>query len=217
MSALKREIEHIGFLFQQGGIRKLYEYVSENIAFDLKNGIETSMWLEKGDFTSHPPMFDHGVRYRASLTSEVLQAFQKIAGLMPQASFFDMGCGKGKVLCLAAKTGLFSHITGIDYYPVFLKTAEQNLKNLKQTGVSLVEADMTKFDDFAPDSIIYMYNPADLVVIDKVRENLEKTCRRAIVIYNKPLHAEVFKDWRVIDYKTSPDLDRNTTIFGFNV
>ena len=74
---LHKELHHLLFLAKNGGVKKLMDHLYENILFDLKNGTNTSAWLEKNDFKHHPENFEHGIRYRASATNEVVDALSE--------------------------------------------------------------------------------------------------------------------------------------------
>lgn len=219
MTDLSEQPDHRAFLLEQGGDEKVQDHLKENVAFDEQHGTNTADWLPKNKFANHPDNFDKGVRYRAAATSEILTAFDKIKSLIDtsEAGYYDMGCGKGKTLLIAGMTQNFNEVVGIDYYQPFLDIADQNIETCHLDDIKLHFNDMTKFKDFKDTSVVFMYNPADADIIDKVRQNLEESTSKAIVIYNKPLHAEVFKDWRTLDHKVSNDLDHETIILGFGL
>ncbi len=214
--SLKRKAEHVRFLVNQGGLPKLWHHMQQNIMFDVKHGTDTSGWLRKVEFEVKPPNFEHGVRYRASATSEINKSLQTVSDLIEtsQAGYYDLGCGKGKTLCMVGMRENYAHIMGIDYYAPFLESAQENLDICRLDNVELREGDMTEFKDYMETSVIFMYNPAEKIVIEKVRDNLEKLCRRAIVIYNKPLHEKVFQDWDIVSRKVSRDPDHTTSIYA---
>lgn len=217
MSHLNKK--HKDFLLDKGGEDKVDDYYRENVAFDIEHGTDTADWLPKDEFKQHPANFSHGVLYRASPTSELIRAFGVIADKIDTSSagFYDMGCGKGKTLLLAGMSQKFNEVVGVDYYQPFLNTAKSNLDICGVDDVKLHYADMSQYKDFKDTSVVFMYNPADAEIIDKVRQNLEECATKAIVIYNKPLHAELFKDWSILDHKGSDDPDHETVILGFGL
>jgi tRNA G46 methylase TrmB len=123
------EVKYWSFLYCSGGIFRIRDYLAENVAFDLQYGTNTSGWLETVSFEERPKNLNHGVRYRASYTSEVLRALKFASKCIDFSSstFIDMGCGKGKVLMLAALTHNFKEIIGVDYYKPFLDIARFNI------------------------------------------------------------------------------------------
>ncbi|MGH1455956.1 MAG: methyltransferase domain-containing protein [Alphaproteobacteria bacterium] len=213
------EIKHLHFLLNNGGFAKVSDHVRENVWFDITNGTNTSSWLKKTDFKDKPKNFEHGVRYRASATSEICAALKTACKEINAADcgYYDLGCGKGKTNFIAADRYPFIENIGIDYYQPLLDVAQSNIKKSKSNGVIFLNQDMSEFNSYQKNSIIYLYNPAGEKIIDTVRQNIESACDRAIVIYNKPEHEGVFNDWRVITRKTHRDRDHCTTIFGWNV
>jgi len=216
---LRTELKHAGFLFNQGHFGKIFDHLKENVAFDVKHGTETSLWLNKEDFAHQPKNFEHGVRYRASSTKEIRRALEMVAKLISpkDASYYDLGCGKGKTLCIAGMDYDYKILHGVDYYQPFLDLAQTNLNRCNVDNVKLHYGDMREFSDYDETSVIFLYNPADNVIIDAVRENLEHYTKRAIVVYNKPEHETVFlrNKWQLVDRKTSLDPDHNTSVYSF--
>ncbi len=219
MGIFDNSMDHVKFLIKNGGITKLFDHFKENVLFDLTHGTDTSAWLEKRRFKIHPKNFKFGVRYRASATNEIKASLNKISGIIDTSDsiFFDLGCGKGKVICIAGLQYDFKDIIGIDYYQPFLDQAQKNLDICKLDNAKITLNDMADFKDFAENSVVFLYNPANEVVIDKVRQNIENNSKKAIIIYNKPEHESVFKGWNVISKNTSADPDHCTTILSYGI
>ncbi len=195
----------------------MLDHIRENILFDLRYGTNTSSWLQTNQFDQKPVNLKHGVRYRAAATSEIAEALNKAAQIIEpsQTSFYDLGCGKGKVLCVAALNHKFRRIAGVDYYQPFLDQVERNAQICGLEGVELHFEDMSDFKGYEERSVIFLYNPADAYILDKVRQNVEALTKKAVVIYNKPVHEEVFKDWTLVSKKKARDPDHCTSIFSF--
>lgn len=215
---LSNTLEHLSFLYKEGGLTKVWDTFLQNVAFDLKHGTRTTEWLQKHDFEVKPDNFDHGVRYRAAATNEVSEALEKVSQYIDisQAGYYDLGCGKGKTLCIAGLQHDFNSITGVDYYSPFIKQAQSNLDTLGLKNINLEFNDMTQFTKFEKKAVVFLYNPADEIVLDKVRENLEENTDQALVIYNKPIHEDVFQNWNLLDKKVNDDPDHCTSIFTFS-
>lgn len=213
------EIKHLHFLLTNGGIAKLTDHFKENVWFDLMHGLNTSAWLKKTDFKEQPKNFEFGVRYRASATSEICESLKTATKILNAADcgYYDLGCGKGKTIFIAVDRYPFQEYVGIDYYAPFLDIAKGNLKKQHNDNVKLLLQDMSEFKDYHKESIIFLYNPAGETIIDAVRSNIENACDKAIVIYNKPVHEDLLKDWNVLSRKTASDPDHCTTIFGWNI
>ncbi len=114
--------------------------------------------------------------------------------------FLDLGCGKGRALCVAAHYG-FSKLTGIDISKNFLTAARENIENTIKTlepkpAYNLQHADAYYFD--IPDSCdcVFLFNPFNDVIMSGVAENIKDSLRRnprtIFILYKNPLHKEFF-------------------------
>ncbi|MBP6431004.1 MAG: class I SAM-dependent methyltransferase [Ferruginibacter sp.] len=113
--------------------------------------------------------------------------------------FLDIGCGKGRALCVAAHNG-FKKVTGIDFSKELCAVAEKNLTQTKQQIAALqykvYNNDAFYFDIPSDIDCIFLFNPFDEVIMSGVVENilisLEETPRSLFVIYVNPLNKELF-------------------------
>lgn len=215
----ENEIEHLKFLFDLGGFSKIIDYIDENITFDIKYGTDTSNWLPKNRFNTKPLNIEHGIRYRAAATSKIENALSIVSNTINtnNAGFYDLGCGKGKVLCIAGMQYNYDKLIGIDYYSDFLKIADKNLGICNVKNVHLLLDDMTNYTEFKETSVVFLYNPADDIVLNQVRDNLQKHTKKCVLIYIKPLHENIFKDWKIVSKTISKDLDHCTTILTYGI
>jgi SAM-dependent methyltransferase len=113
--------------------------------------------------------------------------------------FLDIGCGKGRALCMAAHHG-FKQVTGLDFAKDLCKIAEENLNLTKQNILDL-EFKVINNDAFyfeIPDDVdcIFFFNPFDEVimsaVVNNIFESLQNNPRKLHIIYVNPLHKEQF-------------------------
>lgn len=216
------------FLFHTGGIRRIWDHWYENVLFDLKHGVDTASWLPVEEFPKGLDNLDHGVRYRASYTSEVRRSIDQALVFLKEKGyeekdirFTDIGCGKGKVLVQVAKEYGFKSVTGIDYNLDFLKTAKKNFEKAKVSNVELMHGDATGYDCFNGVNVVYLYNPFDEVILSQVIQNICKSNSKTVLIYNKPVHADAFRTdmgWRLLEDKKgwSPDWETKQFQFGFH-
>lgn len=113
----------------------------------------------------------------------------------------DIGCGKGRVLCVAAHFG-FSHLEGLEFSKIFCKEAEANLEIIKQRIPSIkyniVNNDAFYFEIPTSVDCIFMFNPFDEIIMSGVINNIElslkKNPRNLSVVYMNPLHKKLFID-----------------------
>ena len=115
--------------------------------------------------------------------------------------FLDIGCGKGRALCVAAHFG-FNQLSGIDFSEKFCETAIKNLDNTKlqlpTINFSIFAQDAATVKVSADTDCIFLFNPFDEVVMKKVVGNiissLESKPRLLNIIYANPLHKNLFTE-----------------------
>lgn len=113
--------------------------------------------------------------------------------------FLDMGCGKGRALCVATHYG-FNKVTGIDLSKDLCEIATENLSltnhKFPDLQFKIINNDAFYFE--IPDDVdcIFFFNPFDEIimsaVVNNIFESLQNNPRKLQVIYANPLHKEQF-------------------------
>lgn len=117
----------------------------------------------------------------------------------PRTHFLDLGCGKGRALCLAAHAG-FGQVTGVD---LSKDLCEQATINLKETKKQVADFNFTLINNDAfyyeiPDEVdcIFLFNPFDEIimsaVVNNIFESLQNNPRKIQIVYANPIHKEQF-------------------------
>ena len=117
----------------------------------------------------------------------------------PSLHFLDIGCGKGRALCVAAHQG-YTHITGIDFSKELCDDAIVNLNTTKQKLPTLkyevITKDAMNFEIPADVDCIFLFNPFDVVIMGAVVFNIMESAREypreIIIAYANPLYEELF-------------------------
>ncbi len=128
------------------------------------------------------------------------ELFDKIS-LTSYSHFIDIGCGKGRALCVAAKYGV-KNITGIDFSKTLCLEAEKNISAIQPSfpNTIFIIENKNATEYIIPHDVdcIFLFNPFDEIIIKKVVENiqhsLEKRKRAITVIYVNPMHKELFTE-----------------------
>jgi hypothetical protein len=158
------------------------------------------------------PTVEGGVHY-TPLPYRVVFDILKRMELKPSDVLVDLGSGKGRVLCCAARMDL-KKVVGIEVNPVLNVDARQNLSNLRgrRTPVEILEM---LAQDYSYDGVtaIYMYNPFDRPIMEMAMNRVQESYRRAPrpfkIAYANCLHEEPLKklgwlkkleEWPVEDY-----------------
>jgi SAM-dependent methyltransferase len=138
--------------------------------WDRKFGVDTSGQIDLIDIDVVGTNRDGG--YSSVSTSPTAYTF--LSTLFPadwkKFTFVDVGCGKGRVLMLAALQG-FDTIIGIEFAPLICQIAEQNLVRFsgrRPAEWSIVNADATAAD--LPSGVpllIYSFNPFKAEIWEK--------------------------------------------------
>ncbi len=111
----------------------------------------------------------------------------------------DYGCGKGRVLLVAAECG-FSRCVGIEFMPELCKVARLNVaryqrKTGSKTDIQIIQTDAAEYDVLADQTHFYFFNPFEArvlrSVLERIKQSLQRNPRRAYVIYNTPKHGQV--------------------------
>lgn len=199
-------INYFFYLAWNWNISIAWKILKEEIKGEKKFGINTTgadelKKLEAlGIDTSHATIY-MPVSYQ--LLEEIFAQLERPESKpKPQAGpdhFIDIGCGKGRALCVAAHHG-FTKLTGVDLSREFCDQAKENLAITKQQFPEL-EYDIINNDAFyfeiPPDAnYIFLFNPFDEVIMSGVLNmlfsSLHKYPREFSLVYVNPLHKKLF-------------------------
>ena len=148
---------------------------------------------EKGIDISHATMYQ-------PLNYYVLEKLmEKAAQDIGNKTFTDIGCGKGRVMAVAAYYG-FKRITGIDFSKEFCNEARLTTESCKEkfpdTIFTLINNDAFYFDIPRDIMTIFFFNPFDEVIMSGVVSNIMKSLRHAPramrILYANPLYKSLF-------------------------
>jgi SAM-dependent methyltransferase len=177
-----------------------WHIVKQEMRGEKKYGINTTgadelkQLEKKGIDTSHATIYmpaDYGL----------LETVFKQVNLAAFKHFVDIGCGKGRAMCVAAEHGA-TKITGIDFSKDLCMAAEKNMiavsKENPELQYEIINNDAFYYEIPTDVDCIFMFNPFDEVildgVVDRIIESLEAYPRRMTIIYINPLYKEVFTD-----------------------
>lgn len=130
---------------------------------------------------------------------ELIEAALKEIPVKNKRHFLDIGCGKGRAMCVAAYHG-FTRISGVDFSRTFCEAAEKNLLTVKQQLPAIdffISVEDAAGTIIPPDvDCIFLFNPFDETVMKKVvhniKQSLDKHPRALNIIYANPLYKKLF-------------------------
>jgi len=108
------------------------------------------------------------VDFLAQLMKDLERLIQKP---VPKNLFVDFGSGKGAAIIHAKSLG-FEKTIGVEFAKELHECAVRNIEALQLTGVESLYEDATNYKLPKDISLIYLFNPFDEVVMDKVMQNI---------------------------------------------
>lgn len=142
---------------------------------------------------------DHGSIYQACNYYILEKGFDYLASINENKNITDFGCGKGRVMIVAAHYG-FKNITGIDFAKALCLSAEKNIPETQllfpSTKFNIICDDVVNYKIEKDQTAFFFFNPFDEVVMLKVVKNilssLKENERKIYIMYANPVHKEIF-------------------------
>jgi 16S rRNA G966 N2-methylase RsmD len=163
--------------------------------FDQEYGVDTGEIVPLYGLTVQSPNIFFGIQYQPS-PPDICEAAIKVLPIEPhEFCFVDLGAGKGRVLLIASSFG-FKRLIGVEFAEELVKIARKNLQSC--TGTEIICADAADFEFPDGNLVIYLFNPFERPVMEKVIHRLAKaseakTERRVFVIYHNPKHLDIIQ------------------------
>ena len=153
---------------------------------------ELTSLKKQGIDTSHSTMY-------MPVSYALLEEALKEIPAKNKEHFFDIGCGKGRAMCVAACFG-FTKVSGVDFSKLFCEAARTNLSVIQQKfpelhfSVTVQDAAVTQIPGDV--DCIFLFNPFDETIMKKVlqhiKQSLSENPRPIHIIYSNPLYKNLF-------------------------
>lgn len=162
--------------------------------FDRKWGIETAAHWD------HPntgdPITQLAERYEPTSPSIIEKIMQSLGCLTCSYTFYDIGCGKGRVLVMASLWN-FKRVVGIEFSEHLVHIAVQNIRKFKAqhacaADIEVVFCDATQYIFPDEDALFFLFNPFKEDVMKKVLDNIRSSVQvgsNRYIIYHNPVLA----------------------------
>jgi SAM-dependent methyltransferase len=172
--------------------------ISQEIKGEKKYGLHTTGSDELKKLKAEGVDTSHATVYMPITYFQLEEMFKALPGASRE-HFLDIGCGKGRALCVAAHHG-YNKVTGIDFSKQFCVDSIGNLLVTKRVFPSLdfsvIHNNAAKVEIPADVDCIFLFNPFDLVIMERVVRNIEqslqKNPRDLNVAYANPLYKDLF-------------------------
>jgi SAM-dependent methyltransferase len=163
-------VKHIGVAAGRAG----------DLWFDLRYGTDTSGIIPVDQIEVDSPSKKYAMRYEVTRARPLARLLRRL-DLPTGGRFVDIGCGKGRVLMVAARHG-FTRITGVEYSPALCEVARRNLSQFRRkTGMAfdaeVVEADAAGYEIPPDTNVIFMFNPFYTEILEVVAGNIAISVR----------------------------------------
>ena len=174
----------------------------QEIRGEKKYGIDTTGADELKKLKAEGINISHSTIYMPVTYKVIEDAFDKI-NLKSRNHFLDIGCGKGRGLCVAAHSR-FKKITGVDFSRNFCEQATKNLASIKnripEFNYEVIIGDAVEFSIPYDVDCILLFNPFDNVIMKIVSDHIDKSLqsnpRDMNIIYANPLYKNLFLEKR---------------------
>lgn len=169
--------------------------------FDARHGVDTAGVIPQAQLDTVSPRWVHGSAYVPTDPVDLRGLLHRHRVHVEEATFVDLGCGKGRAVLLAA--GLpFAAVVGVELSPTLADVARNNVRRFRGTisagGVEIVTGDAATYRFPPTPLVVFLYHPFDEVVMRHVVHALERSLeaqpRRVVVLYVKPVHPEPWTD-----------------------
>lgn len=189
-------LKYFFYLARKWDVKIAKHILLQEIKGEKKYGIKTTGADELQSLEEKGIDTDHATIYMPASYDLLEEIFEKIKS-KEQQHFLDIGCGKGRVLSVAAHHG-FNKVTGIDFSKEFCNEAEKNLAVTRQKipdlQYKIINNDAFYFEIPTDVDCIFMFNPFDEIIMSGVAENIlesfEINPRTITLIYANPMYKQ---------------------------
>ena len=191
-------IQYFFYLAYNWSIRIALHIINNEIKGEKKYNINSTGADELKHLSQKGIDISHATIYMPA-SYDLLEKIFSYANIKSFNHFVDIGCGKGRAMCVAANSGI-KKITGIDFSKELCNAATINLAQttlrFPDLQFKIINNDAFYFEIPVDADCIFMFNPFDEIimsgVINNIEESIEQNPRKITVIYLNPLQKHLF-------------------------
>ena len=193
-------IKYFFYLASNWNLRIAWHILDKEIKGEKKYGIQTTGADELKKLEAKGIDISHATIYMPASYDLLETVFTELKQ-KELVHFLDIGCGKGRAMCVAAHFG-FKKLTGIDFSRELCDHAKINLEETKKQipdlSYKIINNDAFYYDIPDDADCIFFFNPFDEFIMQEVIEHIENSLaafpRELYIIYFNPLHKNHFLD-----------------------
>lgn len=205
--------------------------IEQQTPFDSVYDVDTADPVELWELPDADQQWvGRNARYAPTPVRSVRNALSRCDVRHEEATFVDVGCGKGRVLLLATELP-FRRIVGVEASKALCDIARNNVERASLTHegcerISVVHADATEFDIPEDAALFYFYEPfaldVSMAVLERIEDSVQRHPRRVVLCFTgrgqpdgngsdlqaSPIAAaaaELRPRWNLVETVTSPD------------
>jgi SAM-dependent methyltransferase len=198
LGTLERIVKYVRLMLgiPSAEIREYRRFKAEaDQAFDEEWGVDTGGTQLLAELTIDSPNAALGGSHIATGPRQFHRAMSGLDIDPANCTFVDLGSGKGRALMMAADYP-FAAITGVEFAEELDAIARRNLARLGDPRVTCHLGDAEEFDYRPTDLVVFMNNPFDPPLVERIARRLEATLRdhpRTVrVVYINPCTTDAF-------------------------
>ena len=171
--------------------RRPYE-PADDLGFDTEHGTDTAGAVEPERLgIDDADVRSSAIRYLPSPVSVTDWILDRVEVDPASATFVDLGCGKGRVLLVAARRP-FRRVVGVEISSELAGIARRNVEQYRpppplRSEIEVINADVTTVDLPATELLVHLYHPFETSIFAEVLQRLEDslagTPRRVTIAY----------------------------------
>jgi SAM-dependent methyltransferase len=173
--------------------------IRHEIRGERKYHINTSKIEDVKKLSTTGDNFKHAQTYQGANYYLLEKVFDYLQTIEANQNILDYGCGKGRVLAVAAYYG-FEKITGVEFAKELCEEAKKNIIPFQQKFpekiFNVIHANAVDYTIEKDTNVFFFFNPFDEVVMLAVAKNilqsLKEYPREVYVVYLNPVHKEIF-------------------------
>ena len=173
--------------------------IYHEIRGEKKYRLHTTGYDELKSLSKHGIDITHAIMYMPANYFILEKLLAKIKVRAGNNCLLDIGCGKGRVLAVAAHYG-FKKIIGVEFSKKFCEETKMNLlaaeKDFSNSSFDIINQDASVY--IIPDEVttVFLYNPFDAEimnhVVNHITDSLQRKPRNIYIIYLNPQEKHLF-------------------------
>ncbi|QDT13410.1 class I SAM-dependent methyltransferase [Planctomycetes bacterium K23_9] len=175
--------------------------VADDFMFDKRYELDTRIEVAINDLDISEDDKQHADKYKPTRARYFRKIMEKVE-LPGGGVFVDVGCGKGRVLLLAAEHG-FDQVLGLEISPALCRIAERNVEAFGKVcpnagSIKVICTNILDYQMAGNETVFFLYSPFDYPVTDRflemIRASLKEHPRDLCLIIDEFRFPELLTD-----------------------